>query len=97
VLLDNKAALDEKLKISFEAPLGVWGETYEQAVPGLFTAGTSDESVHQKEKVSSKRGIEILHLRIKRKPMIVLIPTAQTEKNERYYRQKNWDDKRLQS
>jgi hypothetical protein len=26
----------------------------------LFTAGTSDELVHQKEKVSSKRGIEIL-------------------------------------
>jgi hypothetical protein len=33
---------------------------YEQAVPGLFTAGTSDEQVRLKEKVSSKRGIEIL-------------------------------------
>jgi hypothetical protein len=58
----NKAALDLKIINKFPTPLLGVGGTYEQAVPGLFTAGTSSPMLckGQKGKGRLQARIEIM-------------------------------------
>jgi len=82
-------------KLAYSAPLGVMSGTYEQAIQGLFTAGTSDppdpyKTVEEgrKEKVGCKRGIEDIDRCCITNSMSIacLIPGGiKFQRNERYH------------